>query len=76
MRWRKVVAALALCGASIGISASAAGAHSINVQPAGNGQGTCQFMGGPGNPGHQGHSHGHLVAQGAEQSDVVSIGGC
>lgn len=76
MRWRKVVAALALCRASMGIAASAAGAHSINVQPTANGQGTCRFMGGPGNPGHQGHSHGHLVAQDAEQSDVVSIGGC
>lgn len=33
-------------------------------------------MGGPGNPGHEGHSHGHTQAQSSEQSDTFDIGGC
>lgn len=53
-------------------TAGTASAHSVNVVPSG----TCQFMGGPGNPAHPGHAHGHPVALAAERSDAISIGGC
>lgn len=51
---------------------AAAAAHNVNVAPSG----VCQFMGGPGNPTHAGHAHGHAVALAAEGSDAISIGGC
>lgn len=50
-------------------------AHFVSVSTP-SGQTNCQFLGGPGNPGHQGHSHGHLQAIAHERSATVTIGGC
>ena len=50
-------------------------AHFVKVSTP-SGQTNCQFLGGPGNPGHQGHNHGHLKAIAHEKSATVSIGGC
>ena len=50
-------------------------AHFVSVETP-SGQANCQFLGGPGNPGHAGHSHGHLQAIASEQSDAVTIGSC
>ena len=52
-----------------------AAAHFVSVQTP-SGETNCQFLGGPGNPGHQGHSHGHVQAIAHEQSETVAIGGC
>lgn len=65
-----IIASLA-AAMTLGVAGTAS-AHSVNVAPSG----VCQFMGGPGNPGHAGHSHGHTVALSVEQSDAISIGGC
>lgn len=65
--WLAAVAASLMLVASAGI----ASAHNVHVTP--DGGGTCQFLGGPGNPGHAGHSHGHVVALSSERSDVVAI---
>ncbi len=52
-----------------------ASAHFVSVSTP-SGQSNCQFLGGPGNPNHQGHSHGHVQAIAHERSATVTIGGC
>lgn len=64
---------LIAAGVAVLLPASAS-AHVIQVTtPSGT---HSQFLGGPGNPGHAGHSHGHVVAcLGAEQHSVVNFVG-
>ena len=56
---------------------SVAGAHFVHVETP-SGQTNCHFLGGPGNPGHAGHSHGHvkaIAAFDANDSEVVVFSG-
>ena len=57
--------------AAFGIPASA---HFVHVTTP-SGETHCTFLGGPGNPGHMGHSHGHLQAIAHSGSDVATFGG-
>ncbi len=50
-------------------------AHFVKVTTP-SGQTNCQFLGGPGNPAHQGHGHGHVKAIAHEGSSTVTIGTC
>ncbi len=70
MKGTRTVAVTTLTAAVMMLGAGAASAHYVNTP------GTCQFLGGQGNPGHPGHANGHTVALAAEQSDAISIGGC
>lgn len=72
MTTRKIALVTSLVAAMTIGAAGTASAHNVNVGPSG----VCQFLGGPGNPNHAGHSHGHVVALAAEASDAISIGGC
>lgn len=72
---RKLIAGAVVAGAFVLGSSGVAFGHSVSVETS-SGQTNCQFMGGPGNPGHQGHSHGHPQAIAHEQSETVSIGSC
>ncbi len=69
---RKLFGGLAAFVVASSAWAGVAGAHlgSVNTP---SGQSNCQFLGGPGNPGHEGHSHGHLDAQSSEQSDTFDV---
>ena len=49
-------------------------AHFVHVDTP-SGQSNCHFLGGPGNPGHEGHSHGHVHVIAHEQSDTMRFGG-
>lgn len=71
-RRTRIALLTALIGTLTVGTAGIASAHNVNVAPAG----TCQFMGGPGNPAHAGHANGHTVALAAERSDAISIGSC
>lgn len=67
---RMVAVGVAAAGLSV-MGSGVASAHNVDTP------GTCQFLGGPGNPGHSGHANGHTVALAAEQSDKISIiGAC
>lgn len=72
---RKLIAGAVVAGAVVLGSSGVAFGHSVSVETP-SGQTNCQFMGGPGNPGHQGHGHGHTQAIAHEQSDTVTIGSC
>ena len=63
-----VVAALPL------LAATPASAHWVHVDTP-SGQSTCQFLGGQGNPGHPGHSHGHTKAIAHSGSEVAAFAG-
>ena len=58
------VLALAMVGPAL--------AHNVHVDTP-SGESNCQFLGGPGNPGHAGHFHGHTQAIAHEQSETVAI---
>lgn len=70
MSIRRIVAVGVATAALSVVGSGVASAHFVDSP------GTCQFLGGDGNPHHAGHSHGHTVALAAEDSDAISIGGC
>ena len=57
--------------AAFGIPAAA---HYVHVTTS-SGETNCHFLGGPGNPAHAGHAHGHTQAIGHSGSDVATFGG-
>lgn len=74
MRTTARVAVVAVVAALPLLAASPASAHWVHVDTP-SGQSTCQFLGGPGNPGHAGHSHGHPAAIAHSGSEVAAFGG-
>ena len=73
MRTTARVAVVAVVSALPLLAASPASAHAVHVHTP-SGQSHCQFLGGPGNLLHAGHSHGHTKAIAHSGSEVATFG--